>query len=483
MTPMRALILLHRWLGVAFCLLFAMWFASGIVMHFVPYPAQTEAERFAGLAPLDRAGVAHGPAEAVRASRIAAAMRVRLLQRTDGPIYVVSGGSTTKALRAADLADAAIVSRHLALAIATDYGRRRGLAVSNAQVVALARHDQWTFPTAYDAERPLYRIALNDGAHTELYVSSATGEVVLQTNGRQRLWNYLGSIPHWIYPTALRSRPAAWGRLVWWLSLLALIGATAGAAVGVARIEIKRWRPRSPYRGWQAWHHWLGLCCLLFVWSWIFSGWLSMDDGLLFSTGRATRAETAAIAGAPDWSALSHDELRNVSEGAREVEWFALGGQIYRRQRYGPNRQSLARAGSRTARAADERSTLEPAELNAVASQLGKACRPAIAIAGGDDYAAASGRSDRRVFRLICGGDWFDIDASNGALFQKLDSSRRVYRWLYEALHTFDVPALNSRPALRTTLIVGLCGCGFVFSLTGVVIGWRRLRSCLQSSE
>jgi hypothetical protein len=39
---MRALILLHRWPGVAFCLLFAMWFATGIVMHLVPFPALPE---------------------------------------------------------------------------------------------------------------------------------------------------------------------------------------------------------------------------------------------------------------------------------------------------------------------------------------------------------------------------------------------------------------------------------------------------------
>ena len=31
---MRLLTWLHRWWGVVFCLLFAMWFASGIVMHF-----------------------------------------------------------------------------------------------------------------------------------------------------------------------------------------------------------------------------------------------------------------------------------------------------------------------------------------------------------------------------------------------------------------------------------------------------------------
>src|SRR5258708_3211407 len=41
-VAMRILATLHRWWGVAFCLLFAMWFASGIVMHFVPFPARSE---------------------------------------------------------------------------------------------------------------------------------------------------------------------------------------------------------------------------------------------------------------------------------------------------------------------------------------------------------------------------------------------------------------------------------------------------------
>ncbi len=39
---MHLLAALHRWWGVAFCLLFAMWFATGIVMHFEPYPARHE---------------------------------------------------------------------------------------------------------------------------------------------------------------------------------------------------------------------------------------------------------------------------------------------------------------------------------------------------------------------------------------------------------------------------------------------------------
>jgi hypothetical protein len=67
---MRVLTLLHRWWGVVFCLLFAMWFASGVVMHFVPFPERLGADRFAGGMLIDRDKVAHGPSEAVAASDI-----------------------------------------------------------------------------------------------------------------------------------------------------------------------------------------------------------------------------------------------------------------------------------------------------------------------------------------------------------------------------------------------------------------------------
>src|SRR3954466_13931189 len=103
---MRALTLIHRWLGVAFALFFAMWFASGIVMHFVPFPGLTEAERVAGLAPLQRTAILNEPAAAVRASGLADAERVRLFVRTNGPVYVVSAGSRLKTLRADDLTPA-----------------------------------------------------------------------------------------------------------------------------------------------------------------------------------------------------------------------------------------------------------------------------------------------------------------------------------------------------------------------------------------
>jgi hypothetical protein len=293
----RVLVSLHRWLGVAFCVPLALWFATGIVMHFVPFPSPLgEAERLTGI-DLDLARVKHGPAEAVAATRSRAPTRVRLIERADGPIYLVTSPAGVKAVRAGDLADGALRSEQSALSVAATYAGGRGLDFARAAVAGLAAYDQWTVAGEYDPHRPLYRLALNDGPATELYVSSTTGEVVLETTRHVRGWNYLGSVVHWIYFTGVRSHAAAWRALLWSLSFLALIGVAAGAIVGPSRLKIEGRRVVTPFDGWQAWHHWLGLICMPFIFTWMFSGWLSMDDGLLFSSGKLAPAEITALIG------------------------------------------------------------------------------------------------------------------------------------------------------------------------------------------
>jgi hypothetical protein len=478
---MRTLILLHRWLGVAFCLLFAMWFASGIVMHFVPFPALSEMDRIAGLAPIDVAGARHGPAEAVRASGLSDVSRVTLLQRSDGPVYLIANAERLAALHAADLSEATVHSQRLALAIATDYVGHRQWDAAAARVAALRAYDQWTVAGNFDRHRPLYRIVLGDARGTDLYVSSTTGEVVLETARRQRGWNYIGSVAHWLYPTTLRRHSTVWNAVVWGLSLAALIGTSGGAVVGTLRFGSAGSRLGSPYRGWQALHHWLGLCCMLFVLTWMFSGWLSMDNGLLFSTGKPTVAEIAAVAGVPDWSALPDDELRQIGPQTVEAEWLAFNGEIYRRERTVLDVQTLAVADSHSGGASPAREFLTGVEVDALATRLGRTCDSAFIADRNDAYALTSVMPTAPIFRLICGDDWFHVDASSGVLLEKLDASRRAYRWLFTALHTLDFHFLMLRPALRTMLIIALCGCGFIFSLTAIVIAWRRLLACFRS--
>src|SRR5260370_364775 len=47
------IILWHRYLGIVFCLFFATWFASGIVMLYARMPELTERDRLAQLSPID----------------------------------------------------------------------------------------------------------------------------------------------------------------------------------------------------------------------------------------------------------------------------------------------------------------------------------------------------------------------------------------------------------------------------------------------
>jgi hypothetical protein len=119
---------------------------------------------------------------------------------------------------------------------------------------------------------------------------------------------------------------------------------------------------------------------------------------------------------------------------------------------------------------------LRAQEVGSLIARLAPRCDTPFVLADNDDYPAQSLVPGAPVYRSRCGDLWFDIDGADGNVLQRLDRSRRAYRWFYSALHTFDFPVLMAHPRLRDTLIVGLCAIGLVFSITGIVIGWRRLR-------
>lgn len=444
-----------------------MWFASGMVMHFVPFPALDENERVAGLAAFGTAEIAITPGEALKALEVHKVRRLRLSASGATPLYVAARNDGSVAALDATTGKKIVINQSIAIDATRAHAQARGLNVRAAHGVALETHDQWTVPNGFDAHRPLYRIALDDAAGTELYVSSVTGQVVLDTTRVERAWNWAGSVLHWIYPTILRKHWSAWDSTVWWLSLFAIMGALTGTALGVIRMNGLRPRMLSPFRGWMKWHHVLGLGCALFVLTWIFSGWLSMDHGRLFSGGATIGDDRMRIEG----RALSVPDLPGL-EGmptrVREIEWFPFAGQIVMRV--------VDQAGNRQMQSGDGRSSwLTDAQLAIAARTLGNGCTHARVA---DDYAypARSVASGAPVYRVICGNTWFHIDGADGRPIEKLDASRRAYRWLFQALHTFDIPALAARPALRTLVIMALCMAGLTFSITGLVIGWRRLR-------
>jgi len=116
-------------------------------------------------------------------------------------------------------------------------------------------------------------------------------------------------------------------------------------------------------------------------------------------------------------------------------------------------------------------------QIDLAAKRLGGDCGHASAVGADDAYRTRPTTADDPVFRIVCGDIWFDVDGAAGELSNRLDPSRRAYRWLFGGLHTLDFAWLKHPPWLRSTLIVALCGFGFAFSLSGAVLGWRRLRN------
>jgi len=226
-TLRRWLYIGHRWVGIVTCLFFAMWFISGVVMMYVAFPGLSDKERLAALPDIQWEKVALSPDDAMRAAGAARYPRdLRLSMLADEPAYrITAWDGKRQAISAVNGRVITGVSEQQALAVAQHHPASR-----SPQFEEIIDRDQWSVTTRYDPLRPLYLIALGDNADTKLYISARSGEIALDTNRTERVWNWLGSIPHWIYPTVLRKDGQLWRLVVPWISGICLI-------VGVQAID------------------------------------------------------------------------------------------------------------------------------------------------------------------------------------------------------------------------------------------------------
>ena len=231
---MRTLILTHRYVGIATCLLFAMWFGSGMVMMYVGFP------RADGRGTFQRSHAARSQRRARAPSRRpwpppvwrAGRGRCGIEMVLGRPAYIVQpweGPWRTV------FADDGSVLQHVepahAVAAAQHFGR-----ATRARYLGQIEHDQWTVPNGLDPYRPLHHIALDDAARTELYVSDRTGEIVRDTTRRERLWNWGGAVLHWLYFTELRHDRAVWRQLVLWIAGVCIVSSLTGVVVGLVTL-------------------------------------------------------------------------------------------------------------------------------------------------------------------------------------------------------------------------------------------------------
>lgn len=483
-TGLRWLYLTHRWLGIFTCLLCAVWFISGLVMVYVPYPGLSDRDRMIYSEPLSLERVAITPGEALGLAGVKTfPTQIKLAMLRGQPVYRMVDGKARIAVSAVDGRPVAATTPEQA-----EETVRRLLPDHRVGPAQSLFNDQWTVARDFDPHRPLLRVPVRGAAGLSLYVSSKTGEVVNDTTRRERGWNWLGSIPHWIYLTVIREDNERWRQVIMWTSGPALVGAVAGAWIGVLRMRLKSGQPLSPYLGWIQWHHLAGLIGGLFAILWLFSGWLSVNPFHLFPRRDLTPAAMSLYAGHKDPTyPVSVGVLRGLPlRDAREARFIWVGG-----------RPLIALMGpDRSERVIDGQTGAPAVQNDAALFRNARALAPGAKVAfterltREDSYWYSTRRDQRRLPVLRVGfadpaGTWVHIDPATGDVLGRSDRGRRLYRWLFNAIHAWDLPVFRGSDLARQMVIWVLSTAGLVLSVSGVVVGWRhvKLKAGVRSSR
>ena len=167
---------------------------------------------------------------------------------------------------------------------------------------------------------------------------------------------------------------------------------------------------------------------MIFVLTWIFSGWLSMDADRLFSTGALT-AEEAGRSTARRRGIFAGHEWRSASVAIKEIEWFVF------------NRKFCQRENERARRAAPVYWTTQyhraPTAISRISGypqsvRLSKASgwRTLIIVAAPSGNCGISSLMPCRSYRSVCRDIWYQITSGASgwsSILERLDPSRRGF--------------------------------------------------------
>ena len=483
----RLLYLIHRWGGVVLALFMAMWLISGLIIAYTPplplsHPQQLS--RGTALAPAEK-WLSAG--DAARIGGVAGQgtdiVKARLVQAGTLPLWLVED------------------SRHKFVALSALDGSIQRITPEQAETIGRqwlgnqqAVFDGTVSFTAslrnYPHLAPYHRVVANDGAGTELLISAVTGEVLQDSTRWDRALYLAGNWLHFFRPIESLGAPDTRRDVLMWSGLAATIAALTGLIIGWLR-----WRPgwfgrrtysggrAQPYRRfWLKWHFWSGLIGGTAAFLWTLSGYLNNNPSQIFSAAAATQPELNRFhsGGLPE-AALNWrpSQLQRGRAGEIvEAQWSHIGGEAVL--------LAYERSGEARAQAADGAvQAFSEGALTAAALRLAPGT-PAAKLTRLDSYdnyyylfhnrdASERPLPALRADLADAAGTSLYIDPQDGRIILKMDNSRRVYRWLFLAVHRWDIGWLYARPLWDAWLIT-VCVLGLVLSVSSVVLGWRRLR-------
>jgi hypothetical protein len=481
----RSVIFVHRWLGVALCLFFLLWFPSGIGMMYWDFPSVTAEDRLARSTALDPSTIRLSPAEAYAVLNQTHAPEQARLNTFDGrPVYRFRTGRSESLVFADTGARQTEVADALLERVASAWV---GQPAAAATLAMLEDADQWTVQGSFRAERPLRKFSWPNGE--QVYVSQSSGEVVQYTTTASRIGAYLGPIPHWIYFTPLRKHQPAWSQFVIWSSGIGSAAAILGLVIGLwSYSPSKRYRSGGaatgiPYRGQKRWHTIFGLLFGVGAVTWAFSGMLSMDPFAVM----AERPHGNIPQALRDRLQLTAFNARDPREAlallpgvpVKQLELMAVAGEPVYLAVFGRDQTRIVPV------AAPPRESFDRARI---VTLLESAAQPggltdSQVIRQYDSYYLD--RHRRKPLPVIlarvndAGHTRYYIDPKTARVVGSYSSGSWINRWLYHGLHSLDFPWLyNYRPLWDIVVMVFMLG-GTALCVTSLILAWRVIGSYL----
>ncbi len=479
----NSLIRIHNFTGTVLSLMFVIWFLSGFVLIYAGFPHASKKERFLHLNQLTQSDF-----RSIQMPSSSFSGRVELEKMNDTPVYrVYKGRKSQKVYNAVTLKEIKGVSEKYAIALAEDFNGNK-----IAKVEKLKALDQWMPWSYYKPLLPFYKCVMSDNAHTRLYISEKTGNIVQQTTRTSRWAARLGAIPHWIYFKSLRLKKGLWLKVVFWISIFGVFVSLSGLIAGILRLKKRKqndkWTGFSPYKKfWHKWHHVTGFVFGLFVFTFILSGMFSVSDIPQWLVPVHSNFSPRST-----WNQKlklkENSQLRNINlcdiidnkRPIRKVVWKKVMNQpciwVYRNHFELPdvyltkeNSISLKKGYSKKEVSdwMDKLKTKLQYNLNSLKEY--------------DAYYQKSGMWERplpvwQIDMMDKDKTTFYVHPLTGECIKSYNTNDRWRRWLYRSLHTFDFPFLKQHEWLRKGILLFLSLGGLIVSLSGLVLGIKWMK-------
>ena len=476
---------LHKITGSVLSLLFLVWFISGIVMIFDGFPHASRKERFDHLATFSKNQFKQ---LAPPASNWSGTINLELCNGE--PIYrVITGRKAQKTFDAKTLNPLENFSEQYASKLATSF-----LGSPVKKVKLQNDLDQWVPWSYYKPLLPFYKCYMNDPAHSVLYISEKTGEIVQQTNRKERWTARCGAIPHWLYFKQIRLQKGLWLNLMLMLSGIGIVASFSGLIVGL--IRKKKNNGFTPYKKTlYKWHHITGFVFGVFVFTFVLSGFFSLvdvPDWLVFISTKNEKkiswGQKIDLEKQPAIYPFKIYEALEEKEGIRKISWENMHGTpayfVYYDNYQIPETYQLI------GDSIQKHSQYSISEIREIAkSYLGETTFSITQQEKYDNYYSGSAMFywPEPVYKLVANDvaeTWIYINPATAEQVKRYTKNSRLRRWLYQGLHKFNFQFLKEEAEwFRKLLLVITSLGGIAVSITGVWLSKKWLHKTVLKTK